>query len=234
MFHIGRCGSTVVAGMLQRHPLVLWQGELFEPVNGKFKPGMDPWALLGEALAEAAGRIYGFEFKFFAHCQLTGAPLAEVVDRLKDQGFEHFVVLRRRNLLRRMASALVGRRTGTYHLRKERHAKLMSITIDTDRVFDDLAERPLLQCFEAFEAGFEDLSRLLDGLKVLHLTYEEDIEGGPGTGYARICEYLGIDAVPVPVPFTRMNPFPLRDIIMNFGDVEKALAGTPFAWMTRD
>lgn len=234
MFHVGRSGSTVLADMLARHPRVTWDGELFEPTNKKWQFGADPWRLLRRQLEITTDRIYGFEFKFLLHCQWTGTALPDVVDLLKEEGFDHYIILRRRNSLRRIASSLVGRQTRVYHLKKERHAKLVSITIDVDKVFVDAVARPLLRCLEDEESGFAELSRLLDGRKVLNLTYEEDIEADPMVAYRRLCEYLNIDPVPASVRLARTNPFPLRDVIMNYAEVDKALAGTPFAWMTRD
>lgn len=133
-----------------------------------------------------------------------------------------------------MVSALVARQSGAYHLKTNAHAKLVPIMIDIERVFDDTAERPLVECFEAFETGFADLSRLFEGQGSLTLTYEDDIERDPVVAYRRVCEYLGVETPSVPVRLARTNPFPLSDVIVNFAEVDRALAGTRFAWMTRE
>jgi hypothetical protein len=61
---------------------------------------MDPWALLRRRTQIPAGRIYGFEFKFFAHCKTTGMSLPQIVRRLQEYSFSRHIVLKRRNLLR--------------------------------------------------------------------------------------------------------------------------------------
>lgn len=41
MFHCGRCGSSVVGGLLNQHTKVRWAGEIFE--NVRYKYGKESW-----------------------------------------------------------------------------------------------------------------------------------------------------------------------------------------------
>jgi hypothetical protein len=42
---------------------------------------------------------------------------------------------------------------------------------------------------------------------------------------------LGVPPVEAAVRYNRSTPFHLRDVILNFSQVEAALSGTEFAWM---
>ena len=44
----------------------------------------------------------------------------------------------------------------------------------------------------------------------------------------------GIAAEDVQVRNRKMNPYPLDSVLENYGAVESALAGSDYAWMTRD
>ena len=80
MFHIGRSGSTVVSDLLERHPKIFWDRELFSGKgttlaeyandpnsagstrwrNSHFFP-LDPFGFIASRMPLAGGRFYGFE-----------------------------------------------------------------------------------------------------------------------------------------------------------------------------
>jgi hypothetical protein len=235
MFHIGRSGSTVLADMLKQHPRVAWDGEVFEPTARKWQPGVSPSDLLRKRAETVGRKIYGIELKFF-HCRLIGLSLLETVCLLEKLGFGRYIILRRRNYLRKIVSSLIAQKTKVWHLSNGKRPRLVPITINVDklRVEAPEPERTLLQCLETYESEFAELDRLLGSQAPLRLTYESDIEKDPAVGYGKVCDYLGLEAKSAPVRLTRTTPYPLRDVIMNFQEVEARLAGTPFAWMVNE
>jgi hypothetical protein len=74
----------------------------------------------------------------------------------------------------------------------------------------------------------------MNGRGFLKLTYEDDIMQDPVKTSIQVCEFLGISPAPAVIRYTRSTPFPLRDVVANFREVETALAGTEFAWMLND
>jgi hypothetical protein len=232
MFHVGRSGSRVLASLLDQHPHVFWDGEIYEPSHRLFRPGRDPLRLLDRRRRRAGRRWYGFEMKFF-HTRLVGVPLPQFYEALCDRGFERFIVLRRRNTLRKVVSSI------RLHAEKRSHrrpgqATLERIVVDVDDVRIDRDRKPLIDYLEDYERQFAALDVLLEGRSTLRLTYEEDIADDPTRAYRRCCEFLGLEPHPVRVDYGRTNPFPLRDIVVNLGEVEEALRGSPFEWMVRD
>jgi hypothetical protein len=108
-WHIGRCGSTVLGTMLDQHPSIQWENEIFNPLlrakrEGRAVPAIDT------ALAEVAGRrtrpIQIAEVKFLAdqHLSVFGCSLEEMIEVFLSRGCSRFVILNRVNYLSRMVS----------------------------------------------------------------------------------------------------------------------------------
>lgn len=130
LFHIGRSGSTMLGDLLDQHSAIAWDGEIYEHafqrVERKTGPlflssdtsllelCMQPWSellppdaleYLQERIALTQKSVYGFEVKFF-HLRFFGMSLVDYVEGLKNLGFDAFVILKRRNLLRAIVSSL--------------------------------------------------------------------------------------------------------------------------------
>lgn len=234
MLHVGRCGSTVVARMLDDHPEVTWDGEIFEPSVRAHLPepvDLEPAALIAARRERAHGR-YGFETKYLQshHLGRLGLSLEGYLATLEGLGFRRFVTLHRRNYLRRVVSGAVGRSSGTWHRSRAGAGPLVEIRLDPQRVpFGP--DRPLLDVFHELEAGEAALREQLPKESTLRLTYEEDIASDPTIAYRRICSLMDIEPLhPRPELFPT-NPFPLHQILTNYEEIATLLDGTRFEWM---
>ena len=113
MFHVGRCGSTVLGDLLDQHPLVKWDREIyfrrFARNRFELKP-FDSRKYLRHQMVVAGSRFYGFEVKFLEnqHLAIVGAGLSDYVQQLRDVGVMHYVILERKNYLRMLISWVVG------------------------------------------------------------------------------------------------------------------------------
>jgi len=74
MFHTGRCGSTVLAGMLNDHSRIYWHGETFQQFV-KNKKNKEKEKLVEQVLDWSChreiSRIYGFETKYLPQQHLS-------------------------------------------------------------------------------------------------------------------------------------------------------------------
>jgi hypothetical protein len=181
-------------------------------------------------MAQAQARIYGCEVKFY-HLRSLRLTLEQYLRAVEAMQFRHFIVLERRNYLRKIVSSLVARRRGRYHQPAGAEPDLTPITLHLDHVRIDNSDQPLIALLRAYARDLRRLDHLLAGRHVLKLTYEDDVMLGPHRGYRRACEFLGVPEAPVSVNYTRSNPFSLREIISNYNEVAAALADTEFAWM---
>lgn len=243
MIHVGRSGSTVVADLLGQHPLVRWDGEVYQRIfrvreraDGSLPPiaGIDPVRYLAGRAGRLGAAWYGFELKFF-HLRLLGAQPGAFVDALDSElpGL-HWIVLRRRNTLRKVVSSLAARASGTWHLRPGAKAPRQRVHVDPAAVFVDREHRPLLELLAGYERDFAALGRRLAGRRALWLSYEDDVTTDPRRAYGRICEFVGLPAHAARVRRARTNPQPLAELIGNFDEVREALRGSGFEWMLEE
>jgi len=63
------------------------------------------------------------------------------------------------------------------------------------------------------------------------ISYEKDILPDPMLAFKKVCVFLKIPEAIVTSDYKRTNPFPLRQIIVNYEEVDKLLTGTRFEWM---
>lgn len=235
MFHIGRSGSTVIADLLGQHPNILSDGEIYGGDPKKWTPARQqpPLDYLLDRIRSASGRIYVFEMKFW-HADVIGIQFEDFFKFLQQQGFDHFIILKRRNFLRKIVSSRIAQETGAWHRSNSSSAKLVQIRIDPKNVQMDQTKKPLLAFLDGYQRDFEKLDVLLRDHLTLRLTYEEDVQVDALVGYNRICDFLGIERRPVTVRYGKTAPFPLKDILANYADIDSALAGTPFHWMVTE
>jgi hypothetical protein len=240
MFHIGRSGSTVLGDLLGQHPAIFWDAEIYArlfyeweqqgAVIGANGFALDPVNFLQQRMIQAGERIYGFEIKFF-HLKVTHVALPSYVTALHGLGFSHYVLLQRRNTLRKLVSSVIGHQRARWHQPADRGTSLIRISLDVNNVAIDRERKPLLAYLQDYETNFKALAQLLHDRHVLHLSYEEDVSADPQIAYGCVCDFLGLERYPAIIRYGKTNPFPLRAMIANFDEVEGVLSGTPYAWM---
>lgn len=237
MLHAGRCGSSVLADLLGQHPGFRWVGEPFEnmlPAYYRMDARRRAEAVIGNSLYFRDCRYYGFDSKYLPeqhlHPDLANKTPAEYVALLDRLGFTHYILLDRRNHLRRAISLAIGTQTRLWNTDRSppREARAR---IDPGRFTSYGREMPLERYFESLEERHGEFRRLLQGHRLLELTYEDDIERDPRTAYHKTCAFLGIAPVPVEVRLQRLNRRPARELVENFDELERALRGTRYAWM---
>lgn len=237
MFHTGRCGSTVIADLIGQHPEVAWAGELFEPFMHE-ETSLTGAALIDDVIsnqrAKARGRFFGFETKYLAQQHLSagciGMPIVPYVGELKHLGFSKFIVLHRKNYLRRALSAAVGRHTNSWHSASV-PSRPTKVVLDLERFPTGVATSPLLTLFADMDAAYQQLLDGLGGESPLLLTYESDVESDPLDAYNKLVAFLGVPSANPIVRLQKSNPFSYEDTVSNWNEVVSLLSGTPYEWM---
>lgn len=237
MLHSGRVGSTVLGTMLGDRDDCRWDGEPFEPSSSRrvaeFEQGRPPSEVVALRRAATPDTAYVLAVKYLwsHHLRVLELTLPALVEALSDGGVDHWVLVHRRNHLRRVVSGAVGRARGSYHQRSsDGPADLVTVRLDPQDVpFGPGA--PLLDVFAELDRGRSELQRLLTDSRALWLTYEDDIEHDPTVAYRRVCDFLGLPAQEVDVRLRRTTPFPLSQVIENHDEIATLLRGTPHEWM---
>ncbi len=231
MFHTGRCGSTVLADLLDQHTQIVWDQESVKPPLWRRRGDIRKFLQLSSAWSFT--NFVGFETKFY-HVRFHGFSLDGYVSMLKELGFEHFIVLRRRNYLRQVLSSQILKLSSISHISASKAPQLTRIQLNAEKLSRQREEKTLVEHFEWMDKDYDELEGLLSNQNILCLRYEDDIAENPVAAYDKICEYLSVEAEPVTVELGKGNPFALQDMIENFSEVEKTLSGTPYEWMLYD
>ena len=239
MFHFGRCGSTVVGNMLDKHNKIRWDGEVFyrKWANANFEHvPFDTKAFIRRQMLIAGSGFYGFEMKIHPEQEfaLIHVSFEKMLADLKALGFTHFVILERKNYLRRMVSQIAGAQTQRRHIEVGTKPKRTQVKIDPQAVSFGVVDnpKPLLQCFEEIEQSYRNVEYHLDRHPLLKLSYEQDVlDSGPQEAYRKICDFIGVEPMKVDPGLQRTNPYPLSEIIENYTELEQTLKGTRYEWM---
>lgn len=242
MFHTGRCGSTVLGDMLAQHPDVFWANEIFNEMTWKFN-----WNLISRLrtrrFIEAASstqtkKYYGFEIKFLPEQHLRAEcinlSLPALIDLLRNMEMR-FIVLLRRNYLRRALSVEVARTTNEWHT-NETKSNPVPVKINIDNFMTGSKSRPLIEHFNSIDENSRNLLVLLQDIPFLELYYEDDILIDPCIAYNKVAEFLNIEstALNYKVRLQRTNPFKIEEMIENYDEVASHLMGTKYEWMLRN
>ncbi|MEN8229372.1 MAG: hypothetical protein ABFS38_14535 [Bacteroidota bacterium] len=243
MFHIGRCGSTVLSSLLSQHKSIYWASEFYSSVFRKWEQANKGNEIAGEMPADAIDllkknmqnafhRYYGFEIKPF-HLQLIGYTPELYLEKLEELGYTYFIHLDRKNRLRKIVSSLIAHEDQLKYHQKGK-AKLKQVHIEVNNVVIDFDSKPLLAFLSDFDSQVSSVESLLKSKNPLNLTYEDDIQEDPRIGYRKICDFIGMKSKDVTVKLSRTNPFQVRDMIENIEEVEAVLKGTKYEWMLND
>lgn len=234
MIHIGRSGSTILADLLGQDKDVHWDGEVLKDFLDGDKANSQWKTFLASRMSLAGkNRFYGAEFKFF-HMELCEEDIHSFIEHLHGLGFEYFVILERKNYLRKIVSSVIADKTATWHAASGEGVKVTEIALDVNAVCVDKKTAPLLEFLDAYRADFNQLGEDLKLKQSLLLSYEEHILTSPTIAYEKICEFIGKNPIRVDVRYGRTNSAPLKSIILNYEDVDGYLSATNHYWMIND
>jgi LPS sulfotransferase NodH len=238
-FHLGRSGSTVLGDLLDQHSAVAWLGEIqewpeFREHPAPAGPGSELLRRLRSRLPGVTRPVVGVEAKFF-HLHDHGIALHTFLDEMRsatpEGGACRFIVLRRKNYLRKIVSSLVARQRGRWFARQGTPLPPVHVEINPQRVCVDGDAQPLIDYLRDWDAQFDQLDAELAGDGALSLTYEDDIEQDPLVAYRKVCAHLGLPPETPEVRYTRTTAQPMAEIVTTLAAVRQALAGTDYAWM---
>ena len=238
MFHIGRCGSTVLMDLLNQHPKIGSDGEPYNRVAKDMdrrgvdphSSGLDPADHIHRRFGRVGARWYLYSLKFNQVTQFD-RELDRYLADIESRGVNRLVVLDRSNLLRKVVSGLRARANGQFQSSDPDAVRPDKVRVDVDAVAMEGETHSLIGQFERWNREYERFDRLIGDRPVLRLNYEADILDDPRVAYEKVVTHLGLDPHPVDVRLQRLNPFALEDVVENLDDVGRALADTPYAWM---
>jgi LPS sulfotransferase NodH len=224
-----RSGSELLVSLLDAHPRVRCEGELFYPPLYLFR------YLEGRArLASIRGkRAFGAKLVFqqlqwWTTASVPGSPGAArrsggpqgFLRRLHNTGYI-FIVLDRRNLLLQ-ALSIVHAQHNEFHYRPGRLAQFEPFLVDPAEVLT------LVYMLDHYSAWTR---QVLEGLPYAELWYEDDLSqtDRQQATVRRLFARLGVDDACVQPAMIKISPNNARDRVLNYEDLETTFASTRFA-----
>jgi hypothetical protein len=237
-FHMGRCGSTVLAYMLNDHSKIYWDSEPFSPYMGGKKKNNDKKEFVEHTLEMSRhreiSRIYGFETKYLPQQHLSqkciNMDLEHYIAFLEELNFSSFIVLHRKNYLRRVISTLIATQTEIWHSNKTT-ASPKKVIVPIKSSDTGVLAAPILELFHIMDESFNQLNKLLSSRDTLLLIYEDDILEDPGVAYRKVCKFIGVEDESPEIKLHRTNPFSYEDTVINLEEVRSTLLNSKYSWM---
>lgn len=221
MFCPPRSGSELLVSLLDGHPEVRCEGELFK------HPRPYPFRYLeGKAkLAALRGhRVWGCKLLFqqLRWWATAFGSAREFLNRLHEAGYT-FVVLDRRNLLLQALSLVHAERSELFHYAADEQPRFEPIFVDAAEVLS------LVYTFDDYSAWAHSIVAQLPHVE---LWYEEDLlsMSQQQATARRLFEVLGLHtALDAQPKFVRVAPQSVRERVVNYEDLESTFTRTRFA-----
>ena len=238
MLHVGRCGSTVLANLLDQNPEIYWDAKLHRKAHelyGDDIKSLDYAMWTKRQFLISGDKYYGFEFKILQdqYPAILGTTTRQFLEQCKLIGVTHYILLKRRNTLRHIVSNYASINRKSWHISNTDSVQLQQFTIDINEISTGSAPgRSLVEYLQEVESTHNEVKEILNDQKILEIEYESDIDkNGAEFAYKKVCEYLNIEPVEVEVKNIRANPFPMSATVRNYDEITEKLKGTNFEWM---
>lgn len=208
-----RTGSNMLSSLLNNHPNINVQGEIFRRLNGQnYKD------VLASGFPKQPFYIKANGFKiFYYHPQ--DDPSSDIWNDLVKMQNLHIIQLKRRNVLRSLISSKIAA-----------NKKFWMSTESTDTV--KLSERIVTLTEEELRDGFEYTKRRINKAEQMFCSHPfltlfyEDLLDDIESNLRDTCKFLGVRYRPLKTPLKRQNPESMRDLVINYEELKSAFQGT--------
>ncbi len=232
MIHPGRSGSTVLGSMLNQHPAIRWDCEVFTRLPHNTIPFGDDGKILWRPYIESLMKrckkpTLGIEIKVhqIIKQQIFGKDLEEALTRLADAFDFQLILLTRKNHVERWLSGAIARETSRFQYREGEVAPDTTLPLPAqvkDQAYGlnkmevnawlDQVER----MDEAFVAAVERRGGLI-------LRYEDDILGDPARAYSQVLDFVGLHPEKSEPLYIKADRRPLSARLSNFEELAQIL-----------
>lgn len=220
VFGIDRTDSTLATSLLNSHPLIHCDGELFgtfhwrrwrRPLLQAWQRHSTPYITFRRTIQRYRKQVntYGFKLKVdqISHPE-------QKLPQLHRAGW-HILYLSRLSVFDPVILALAARHTGRWHNRwAQDHFQVAPFVIDKNQFQGMLTSR------------LDQIRRcrvITDSLPHLPLIYEQDLQSSQqwDVTIARICDCVGLAAPPIPVntPLNKTWSQPYSEIVANYAEL---------------
>jgi LPS sulfotransferase NodH len=214
-----RTGSNMLVQMLNSHPNIAADYEIFGKLHGKSEQN-----ILDKSFTKQPFYIKAKGFKIFYYHPQDGDPetVWSLLQPMKDLYVVH---LKRRNMLRTLVSSRVAYTTGVYGVRSEKEdaeyrKKLKPIIYDAENL------REHFQQTRAWEKSGEEMFR---NHPMISVDYEDLVSQRDQT-FQKVTDFLGVDYRRPKTDFKKQITQKLQDVLENYGQLKTEFIRTEWEW----
>lgn len=228
IFGQGRSGSNLLRTLLNSHPLIHCDNELFNPRRLAAEKPLNrlliklmPIKHIEKMQARSNAEIYGFKLFGFHH-----KNAGKLLHQLYAQGWK-IIYIQRKNVLKQVFSGIIGIRTQKYLRTENTPAPAETYHIPCEQVVNAYKYRNKMLLTE---------KHVVSSLEHCSVIYEEHLQEAymwPETA-ARIFHFLDIDPVEVSTSVLKTDPRPDYERIENFGEIIHHLNENGYPHIVRD
>lgn len=222
IFGQGRTGSTLLVDLLNSHPEIACEYEIFNGQRHLFNGKVSfPYRFLRGMEVRNANKVFGFKVKVYQLTLHQQIDPGTFLKRLKSKGYQ-IIYLRRNNFLEHALSGLNARKTKRFHVVNGQTNRMKSVEIGAEELKRSMQNRKLYQQNE------------LDYLKGHHyfeVEYERDLKFSDQ--HQRIgnelFDFLGLEKAPVKTQLRKVLKNTAKDQLTNYEELKTYFEATPFA-----
>lgn len=210
-----RTGSNLLISLLNSHPHIHTEGEIFRNLNGKnYKK------VLAKAFGKRPYQIKAKGFKiFYYHPQDDSS--CEIWDELQSLEDLHIIHLKRRNILRTLLSRKIAGIQDVWSVNSnQRQHKLNKKNVSVSFTVDEL-NKGFKQTKEWEKAG----DKIFRDHPLLPIDYEELVNDRKNT-LRKVVGFLGVEYIQLKTGLKKQNTKGLRETITNYDELKSAFFQT--------
>jgi hypothetical protein len=232
MIHPGRCGSTVLGGMLNQHPAIRWDREIFTELPRNLIPIDDDGTILWRPyirplMKRCKKPTLGIEIKVqqIVKQQIFGKDLEEALTRLAEAFDFQLVLLTRKNHVERWLSGAIARETSRFQNREGEVAPDTTLPLPAEIIDHSygLKKMEVNAWLDEVERMDEVFVAAVERRGGLILRYEDDILEGPARAYGQVLDFVGLYPEKSEPLYIKADRRPLSARLSNFEELAQIL-----------
>ncbi len=220
----GRTGSTVLSDLLNCHPDIFCDVEIFNFIYSNSKVAFPlKYIKSCSKRADLNGKsVYGFKVKI-AQLRIEHGykNYDKILFKLYEEGWK-FIHLKRENHIKHKLSNILAAETNIYHIKESDFQSDKKINVDCELLMASI------KFSEEIETTEEENLRSIPHLKLI---YEKDISDNSKHQETanKVFRFLGLKEHPVKTEFKKVLPQDLKSILNNYDEVYNYFKGTKYS-----
>lgn len=217
-----RTGSNLLISLLNSHPHINVEGEIFGKLNGKSYQD-----ILAKTFSRQPFYIKAKGFKIFYYHPEDDLSCG-IWENLQHMDDLLVVHLKRRNILQTLVSRKIAGIQGVWARTSDEPRSAYKTEPTIDFSVDELQE-----AFEQTQRWMDDGDHSFRNHDIMSIYYEDLVNNRSAT-FREVTDFLGVEYIQPKTPFKKQNRRNFREVISNYDELKSAFSETDWAPLFED